>query len=356
MNTRRIARVLVVIALLLPSLAPLAHASGSRERPASSRERPAERSIAVFVPGIVSGSPVYEMLVAGVTNAVNEAKARGEQVSLSVIEAGPRQADWGTRMMALAAEGKHALIVTSNPAMPEIVEPIAERFPNQEFLIFDAWHSGNQKITTFRYNQREQAYISGYMAALVSQSSLAHANKEKVIGLIAGQEYPAMTGIILPAYLEGARAVDPAFRADFRVVGNWYDAAKAADLARSMKRTGCDVIMPISGGANQGVVSAAKDALFYLAWFDDNGYAKAPGLVVSSAVMAQERLAREKTSAWILGTLAKGVPSTVGLRDGYVSFVSDDAGYMATVPPELRARMEELVSRISSGALSLPVE
>ncbi len=349
MNTGRLARACLCAAIMILLLPPQAHSGGGADRPKG-------RSIAVFVPGIVSGSPVYEMLVAGVTEAVTAANARGEAVSLTVVEAGTRQADWGTRMTALVAEGRHGLIVTSNPAMPEILEPVAKRFPNQDFLVLDAWHTGTPGITTFRYNQREQAYISGYMAALVSKSSMPHANREAVIGLIAGQEYPAMTRIILPAFLEGARAVDPAFRADFRVVGNWYDAAKAADLARAMKRAGCDVIMPISGGANQGVVAAAKEDPFYLAWFDDNGYAKAPGLVVSSSVMAQERLAREKTSEWIAGTLRKGVPSTVGLRDGYVSFVSDDERYLATVPREIRARMDELVSRISSGTLSLPVE
>ncbi|MFH5848934.1 BMP family ABC transporter substrate-binding protein, partial [Clostridium perfringens] len=92
-----------------------------------------------------------------------------------------------------------------------------------------------------------------------------------------------------PAFLEGARAVDPAFEVDFRVVGNWYDASKGAELARAMKAAGVDVIMPIAGGANQGVIAAAKEGGFYVAWFDDNGYAKAPGYVVSSSVMAQER-------------------------------------------------------------------
>ncbi len=349
MTTRRFAIKTLCVALMTLALPSLAQARARADRPEG-------KSIAVFVPGIVSGSPVYEMLVAGVTEAVNEANARGDSVRLTVVEAGTRQADWGTRMTALVAEGNHGLVVTSNPAMPEIVAPVAERFPNQDFLVLDAWHSGSGRITTFRYNQREQAYISGYLAALVSKSGMPHANKDTVIGLVAGQEYPAMKNVILPAYIEGARAVDPAFRADFRVVGNWYDAAKAADLARAMKRAGCDVIMPIAGGANQGVVAAAKEDPFYLAWFDDNGYAKAPGLVVSSSVMAQRRLAREKTAEWIAGTLVRGVPSTVGLREGYVSFVSDDERYLAAVPREIRARVDELVSRIASGALALPVE
>ena len=194
------------------------------------------------------------------------------------------------------------------------------------------------------------------MAALVASGTMEHSLGTKKIGLIAGQEYPAMNDIILPGFLEGARAVDAGFEADFRVVGNWYDATKGAELAKSMHAAGASVIMPIAGGANQGVIAAAKDELFYVAWFDDNGYAKAPGLVISSSVMAQERLAYEKTKAWLDGSLAQGVPSTVGIADGYVDFVANDPLWVEAVPEPLRVRMLDLLGRLKSGDLKLPVE
>ncbi|HQL34124.1 MAG TPA: BMP family ABC transporter substrate-binding protein, partial [Treponemataceae bacterium] len=315
-----------------------------------------ERVIAVFVPGIVSGSPVYEMLVSGVEKAVDEAAGAGANVRLQVIEAGTKQADWGAKMTTLASSANYALIVSSNPALPEIVDPISKQFPAQKFVIFDSYFEGNPAVTTFRYNQREQAYLSGYMAALVSTSGMESANKDKKIGLVAGQEYPAMLNVILPAFLEGAKAVDPEFEVDFRVVGNWYDAAKGAELARAMNEAGVDVIMPISGGANQGVVAAAKEKGFYVAWFDDNGYAKAPGRVVSSSIMAQERLAYEKTRDWINGSLAEGTPGTVGIADGYVDFVSDDPLYVEHVPAALREKQEALLAKLKSGELVLTVK
>lgn len=315
-----------------------------------------EDSIAVFVPGVVSGSPVYEMLVSGVEKAVEKAAAGGRKVSLQIIEAGTKQSEWGTRLTSLAAEKKYSLIISSNPSLPEIIAPVSEQFPDQRFLILDAWYEGNPKMATVRYNQREQAYLSGYMAALASSSSMQYANPQKKIGLIAGQEYPAMNGIILPAFLEGAKAVDPGFDVDFRVVGNWYDAARGAELARAMKDSGVDVIMPISGGANQGVISAARELGFYVAWFDDNGYAKAPGYVVSSSVMEQERLAEEQTSAWLEGKLAFGTASTVGMKEGYISFVLDDPLYEEHVPAELRDKQRALVSRLESGELVLGSE
>ncbi len=222
--------------------------------------------------------------------------------------------------------------------------------------MFDAWHSGNPSITTFRYNQREQAYLSGYIAALISVSTLNYANEQKRIGLIAAQEYPAMTNIILPAYREGANAAVPGCTIDFRVVGNWYDATKGAEIARAMNTAGSDVIMPIAGGANQGVIAAARDSGFYLAWFDDNGFSKAPGFVISSSVMAQERLAYEKTLSFIRGTLNTGSPTTLGIQDGYISLESNDPLYIQTVPSSIREKMDVLLESLRNGSFSLPVQ
>lgn len=346
MKTRNLLAVLACVTLI-------AAASCQAKGAAKAGSATKERNVVVFVPGVVSGNSVYEMLVSGVKRAAAETVGTDKTVTVTVIEAGASQAEWEPKLTALAADGTHDLIVTSNPAMPDIIAPVSAKFPKQEFIVFDARAEGNKQVTSFRYNQREQAYISGYLAALVSSSSMKYANAEKRIGLIAGQEYPAMTGIILPAFLEGARAVDPGFTVDFRVVGNWYDAAKGSELARAMRKAGVDVIMPIAGGANQGVLSAAQETGFYVAWFDDNGYAKAPGYVVSSSVMAQERLAYEKTKAWIDGTLVAGEPQTVGIKGRYVDFVADDPLYISTVPADIRAKEAALMDRLYGGELTL---
>lgn len=320
----------------------------------SATKRPV--SIAVFVPGVIAGSPVYQMLAEGATEAVETYRAAGNTAELTIIEAGTRQADWENRLTALVAGGRYDLVVTSNPAMPDIAAAVSSRFPGQKFLVLDAHYTGNKQITTYRYNQREQGYLAGFMSALVSSSAMPNAQTGRKIGLIAGQEYPAMTDVILPAYREGARAVDPAFTVDFRVVGNWYDAAKGAELARAMKNAGADVIMPISGGANQGVLSAARETGFYVAWFDDNGYSLAPGLVIASSIMDQRRLTAEKVLAYLEGSLPQGEAGTVGFADGYIRFVDDDPLWVQTVPESLRRRMLNEIRRLQNGELILSIQ
>lgn len=310
-------------------------------------------NIAVFLPGVRAESAIYDMLATGVEEAVEEGKKSGKNVSLTILEAGTNQSQWVEKMSNLASEGKYDILISSNPSMPSIAKEVLEKFPNNKFLLLDSYCDDEKRITTAKYNQYEQAYIAGHMAALVSTSGMKYAKKTKKIGLISGQEYPDMTNIILPSFTKGAKDVDADIEVDFRIVGNWYDASKGAELANSMYNEGVDVIMPICGGANQGAIASAKENGFYLVWFDSNGYSKAEGYVVGSATLEQQRCAYEKTLSFINGSLKEGTAEILGMKEGYIKFVGDDPIYISTVPSDLREKQENMLKRIESGELVL---
>jgi simple sugar transport system substrate-binding protein len=326
-----------------------ADASKSAGAPSGGAGTPRSASIAVFVPGVVSGSPIYEMLVEGVKKAA--AEVPGTEVK--VVEGGFNQAEWESKITSLAAAGTYDLIVSSNPAIPALCAAVSAKFPKQAFLLLDGELAGNPKIYTLRYNQREQAYLAGHIAGLVAQAGLGGLKPSTRIGLVAGQEYPAMNGIILPGYREGARAVDARFDVDFRVVGNWYDAAKGGELAAAMIREGAAVVLAISGGANQGVVQAAADAKAFVVWFDINGYGVKPGTVVGSAIVRQDLAAYVETKRFLSGTLPFGSAEIVGVADGYVDFVEDDPAYVAAVPEPIRKKQAAAIAALKSGKLVL---
>ncbi|OJF77034.1 MAG: BMP family ABC transporter substrate-binding protein [Treponema sp. CETP13] len=315
------------------------------------------KNIALFIPGELSGSPVYQMLNDGVTKAVNEYNSNPKttnKINLSIFEAQSNQAEWGKKLTALVAQQKYDVIISSNPSMPDFAKPILKDFPDQKFIFLDAYESGNPNIATIQYNQREQAYLAGYSAGLVTtDSSLLYANKDLKIALVAAQEYPVMNTIILPGFIEGAQAVNPDISVEFRIVGNWYDATKGAEIAKSLYDSGVDVILPIAGGASQGIISAAKQYGFYITWFDDNGFNKAPGYIVSSSVMSQEKMAYEQTKLFLEGKTKFGSAKTVGIKDGYVQFILDDPLFIKTVPESIRKKMTDVYENIKSGTLVL---
>lgn len=312
-------------------------------------EEDASTSIAVFIPGVMSGSPIYEMLADGVERAA----AEYDSVQVQVIEAGFNQAEWETKLNSLAASAAYDLIISSNPSLPALAASVSEKFPEQKFLLLDGELSGNPSIYTLRYNQREQAYMAGHMAALVSKAGLGSAGAYGKIGLVAGQEYPAMNTVIKPGFLEGARAVDPGFELDFRVVGNWFDAAKGAELATAMIREGSSVILCVAGGANQGVVQAAFEQGAKVIWFDINGYAVQPGTVVGSSILRQDKAAYEQTKRFLQSELPFGSAEVVGVAEAYVDFIEDDPVYIDTVPADIRDAQAALTNRLRKGELRL---
>jgi len=313
-----------------------------------SAKKSSNPSIAVFVPGIMADSATYAKLAQGVTNGVekyNADKAEDKKANLYILEAGTNQAEWGQKLTSLAAEQKYDVIISSNPSLPDLVEPILEQFPNQKFILLDAEKSGNPNIMTKCYNQYQQAYVTGYIAGLMS--------KKHKIALISAQDYPVMNNIIYPYFVKGAQDAAPETTSEYRVVGNWYDATKGAEIADSVTKIGVDVILPICGGASQGVISSAVNNKIKVAWFDANGFTKAPGVVISSTVNHQEVLSEEVTTEWLEGKTAWGTHKMVGMQEGYVEFIQDNPAYLETVPENIRNKMSDLISKIISGEFSV---
>ena len=269
---RGMPRIMLIFSLLLWVGGSQGFGLGSTEASTKGAgDRGRHPAIAVFIPGVMSGSPIYEMLAEGVKQGAAEKSNSQREVTVTVIEGGFNQAEWESRITALAASGTYDLIVSSNPSLPAIAASVSAKFPKQRFLLLDGALTGNPQIYTLRYKQREQAYMAGHIAALVTREAGYETSPGMRVGLVAGQEYPAMNEVILPGYREGAKQVDPNCTVDFRVVGNWFDAGKGAELAADMIRGGVKVILTIAGGANEGVVQAAFEAGAKVVWFDTNG-------------------------------------------------------------------------------------
>ena len=307
-----------------------------------------EKSIAVFVPGICDDSPTYAMMVEGVKKSVEKYNSKTEnsqKVNLFVMEAGTNQAEWGSKILALAAEQKYQVIISSNPSIPDLLESVLELFPNQKFIVLDATKEGNQNIHTVCYNQYEAAWLTGYIAGLMSKSHKT--------GIIAAQEYPVMNNIIAPYFAKGCRAAYDQTSVDFRVVGNWYDASKASEIADALYKKGVDVILPICGGASQGVISSAVNNGIYITWFDNNGFSRAPKTVISSCTMEQSLMAEKVTDQFLEGKTPWGSAKMEGLKEGFVKFIDDDPNYLNTVPSDVQEKLKTAVEQIKSGSLKI---
>jgi simple sugar transport system substrate-binding protein len=137
------------------------------------------------------------------------------------------------------------------------------------------------------------------------------------------------------------------------VVGNWFDAEKAADLSAAVVRDGAAVILAIAGGANEGIVQTAADTGAKVVWFDTSGYAVRPGVVVGSAIVRQDRAAYDKTMLYLQGGIPFGTAEVQGVKDGYVDFIEDDALYVQYVGAGIREKQAAIVEQIRAAKIVL---
>ena len=184
---------------------------------------------------------------------------------------------------------------------------------------------------------------------------MPQANSAKRIGFIAAQEYPLLSKHIAPGFLEGARRVDPEIELDFRVIGNWYDANKAAELASSMIDAGVDVFTSIAGGAVQGMIRTAKERGAYVVSFNTDEYDRMPGVIVGCGLMEQKKLVKEILADALAGNIPYGTSRTVGAKEGYLDFIADDPGYREHVPPDTRERFDAFMNDIRAGRVDFSV-
>jgi len=318
---------------------------------AGQAEQSKSLSVLVYITGVVAGSPTYEMLAAGAQEFADE----HGNVTIKIYEAGFNQAEWEEQLHSLAAGGEYDLVLGSNPSLPEICANVGASFPSQKFIITDAAYSGNLQICTYLYNQYEQALFLGYLAGLVTTSAMPHANSAKRIGFIAAQEYPLLNKQMVPGFIDGARRVDSNIELDFRVIGNWYDASKAAELASGMINAGVDVFTSIAGGAAQGLVRTIKERGAYSMNFNTNDYSQAPGFIVGCGKMEQKKLVKEILADALAGKINYGSSKTVGVKEGYIDFISDDPGYRDNVPADIQKKFNSFMDDFRAGRINYTV-
>ena len=333
------------MSLLFGIVLSLAVAAGNMEKEIPNTP---SLSVLVYIAGVTAGSPPYEALAEGATEFASE----NQNITVKVYEAGFNQAQWEEQLTSLVATGEYDLVLTSNPSLPEICASIGKKFPKQKFVITDAFMEGNPQIRTYLFNQYEQSLYLGYLAGLVTTSNMSHANKDLKIGFIVAQEYPLLNKHMLPGFLDGARMVNPNIELDFRVIGNWFDANKTADLATSMKNAGVDVFAAIAGGAAQGLFKVAKEQGAYIVFHNSNEYKNAPGYVVGCGSMEQKKLTKEILKNALSGTIEYGAASIVGAQDGYLGFFADDPAYTNNLPETIRVQFNAFMDDIYKGKIA----
>ncbi len=333
---------ITIILLILLTMTPI-FAGGEKE----DSIKKDTYSILVYISGNLAGSAPYQKL----NNGAIEFSKSYDNVEIKTYEAGYNQAEWESQLTSLVATNKYDVVLTTNPSLPEICDNISKKFPNQKFLITDAFFEGNENIATYEFNQYQQSYILGRLAALIARSDLDGIRNTNKLGLVLSQEFPLITEQIIPGYLDGAHSIDKSFELDKRVIGNWYDAEKANELANAIIDNGSDVLATISGSAAVGVINSAKEKNAYIVFHNDNIYSQAPGVVLGCGAMKQDTLAYKILEDDYNNNINWKSAQVVSIDSGFIDFYSEEPLFLEHLQPNIKNQFIPWLDKVRNGEI-----
>lgn len=291
-------------------------------------------SVGILITGEIGGNAIYELVQKGALGMASE------EIEIKIVEGGYNQSKWESMLVSLAALGKYDLLMTFTEGMPASVMRVAQMFPNQKFALLDGIIEEplpNTYSAAFRDN--EMTFLAGIFAGLVTSSDLSGANEENVVGLIAGDTYPAMTNIMRPYFELGVATVNPSAKVLFGVVGSWSDPSRGRELAAKQFDAGADIILSIAGGSGVGVIEEASVRGRYVITVDSNLIPLNPKVILASFLKHIDRLVSETIAKAKAGELLFGSSERVGIAEGMIDYTHDDPYFLSNVPAEIRAEL-----------------
>lgn len=294
-------------------------------------------------------------------NAGMEKIASDLGCEMKVIEVGRDQTKWQPTFEDLADEGKYDVIISNGSSSAEVIEQVAEEFPDQKFVMFDSdMEEGTwPNLYAISYKQNEGSYLAGVLAALVTESDMENSNEDKKIGFIGGSEHPVITDFLV-GYIAGAKSVDPDIKVYVSYIGSWDDTAKGKETAIAQYNQGVDIIFPAAEQAGLGCVEAAAEMDKYIIGVDSDqsmlfsGTDEDKANVILTSVLKNvgDSLVR-MAEMEIEGTVPYGSCETLGLKENGAGLADNDY-YQKNVPDDIKATIEEKKQEVLDGKVDIP--
>jgi basic membrane protein A len=240
----------------------------------------------------------------------------------------------------LAESGANPIVMTGF-AFGDVLNQVAPDFPNTKFAIVDmVVDQPNVKSVVF--TEQEGSYLVGMMAGLASKTG--------TVGFVGGMDIPLIRRFGC-GYAQGVKAVNPDAKIILNMTGTtpaaWNDPVKGAELAKSQKAQGADVIYAAAGGTGIGVLQAAADEGILSIGVDSNQNYMHPGKVLTSMLKRVDNAVYE---AFKEGTDLKPGLNVMGLANDGVGYAMDENN-ASLVTPEMQAKVDEAAAKIKSGEL-----
>lgn len=302
----RLVSLFVLAALLLGACAPAAAPTA------------APRRVVYLINGALGDNAFYDSGKAGL-----DAIAQRYGLETRVIEANFDAAKYEPSLKA-AVEFADVIFVISY-GFEDQLKAIADANPDKTFINIDTVvQNSKNTITSVDYIEEEAAYLAGVSAGLLTtDTSIAHVNPDKVVGVAGGGDGDPVIEAYMFAYANGAHAVDPAIQVERKYIGSWDDAGKGKQTALQLYDQGADVVFQVAAAAGLGVLQAAKERGLYAIGVDTNQNDLEPGAVAGSMIKNVGQTIEGLYKTIADGSYRPGQVLEYGIAQGGVDMVFD---------------------------------
>ena len=234
------------------------------------------------------------------------------------------------------SSGKYDLIICMGAECNAALIAAAQKYPEQKFFSSDLQGIEGSVLETeplsnvygLMYKNQDIGYLAGYVACLVTTSSMPNANADKKVGVIVGIDAPGLNeyiGSFCQVCKEQGVTVYIDYAGDFIA----DIAPEVAEKAAAMYAEGVDVIWQVAGSAGSGVFTAAKEAGKYAFGVDCDQTLTVSdpdeAATIVTSFYADYAAAIDSVFASVLdGTFEGGTYPLVGLAEGFIGYAHND--------------------------------
>lgn len=255
-------------------------------------------------------------------------------------------------MQEYAEDPDYDIIVCGTGNLKESVQTVAQEFPDQKFILYDAKDELElENIFSMDHAQNEGAYLAGVAAALLSQT--------KTVGFVGGNENTALDDYLI-GYIQGVHSVDLDTNILVSWIGDFKDTAKGKELATAQANQGADVVFSVAGGAGLGILAGSAESGIYSIGVDSDQYTSLlpSNPEIAKAISTSMFKKADVTVSSLIGraldgTLEWGSYVKWGLQEGVVGLATDNDNYRTIFSDEKKAYIENVQTEATSGGLTI---
>jgi basic membrane protein A len=210
-----------------------------------------------------------------------------------------------------AASG-YDLVLSNEQFHAEDMAAIAPEFPDVTFGCVNGYVSADNMIA-ITGDMWQHIYLAGVISGGVTKT-----NK---IGLITYSTDSASARIMLAAYSEGAKHVNPDCEVIHVATGSFSDLALGKEMSISLMNQDCDVILCNSGDTNETVMEECiKNKVYTVSAIVDRNH-MSDEYVLGSAILLPSNVLRIMVNGFIDGTITgSSEVQVMGLKEGLEEF------------------------------------